>query len=381
MTLTDAAPARQHASAPFPRHVAIVLSQLTGGGAERVASSLASRWLEEGRAVTVVTLAAPDPAAYPLPPGVERVALGLAGASRNRLAGLFRALGRVRALRGALRGRAPGAVVAFGDRTNVLAIVATLFTGIPTYVSERTDPRAARNGWHWRFLRRLLYPLATAVVVQTESVAEWARARFRRVAVIPNFVSRPRLQASPGTDEGPRTLLALGRLERVKGFDLLCDAFARVAPGHPSWSLAIVGEGAERPALTALVRRLGLEGRVTLPGRATDPGPALAAAHAFVLSSRREGFPNALLEAMAAGLPAVAFDCRSGPSEIVTHGEDGLLVAAGDVAALAAALERMMADAAGRARMGSAASAVASRFSPDRVMERWAELLRGDRLR
>ncbi len=340
-----------------------------------MASLLATRWVAEGREVTVVTLSAAEAHAYPLPQEARRVSLGVTGVSKNRLAGLFRALGRVRALRRALGAIRPEAVVSFGDRTNVLAVLAALGSGVPVHVSERTDPRKAPNGWPWRVLRRLVYPLAATVIVQTASVAAWARARFRRVSIIPNFVVVPLLAARPGASHGERTLIALGRLERVKGFDLLCRAFASVAPRHPDWRLTIVGEGRERGALEALVAELGLGGRISLPGRAADPVPHLAAAHAFALSSRREGFPNALLEAMAAGLPPVAFDCDSGPAEIITHAENGLLVPAGDVAALAAALDRLFGDDLERDRMGRAACEVSERFAPERVLALWSALL------
>jgi glycosyltransferase involved in cell wall biosynthesis len=169
----------------------------------------------------------------------------------------------------------------------------------------------------------------------------------------------------------------MGRLSREKGFDVLMRAFARCAATRPDWSLLIAGEGEERAHLVDLRGRLGLAARVRLPGRVADPGGLLRRADLFVLPSRHEGFPNALLEAMACGLPVVAFDCPSGPAEIVRPGQDGLLVPACDEEALAAAMRRLMDDEAERRRLGARAVEVLERFGLDRVMAAWETVVDG----
>ena len=354
----------------------MVISALGDGGAERVVSLLAKHWSRAGCRVSVVTIASADRDVYRLPAEVERVALGLLSPSRGPLEAARRSVRRILALRRALARLRPDVVVSFMAQTNVLCLLAAAGLGVPVAVSERTDPRQERTGAAWVALRRALYPRAAAVVVQTESVAAWARRFCPRVHVIPNFVERPARLASPGVEAGPRELVAMGRLAPEKGFDLLIAAFGRVAARHPDWSLTILGEGAERARLEAQVEELGLRGRVGLPGRVSDTEARLAAAHAFALPSRYEGFPNALLEAMACGLPCVAFDCASGPADIVTDGADGVLVRPGDVGALAAALDRTMGSPAERAALGDAARRVADVLSPPAVLERWAALMR-----
>jgi len=137
----------------------------------------------------------------------------------------------------------------------------------------------------------------------------------------------------------------------------------------------ILGEGPDRAKLEGMVRELGLEGRMELPGWVADPERVLGESAVFVLSSWYEGFPNALLEAMAAGCAVVATDCPSGPGEIVRPGVDGFLVPVGEVEALARALDELMGDEGLRRRLGEQARKVRERFGLEQVMGLWEDLL------
>ena len=176
--------------------------------------------------------------------------------------------------------------------------------------------------------------------------------RGRPIYVIPNAVEAPpnaasiAARATTSSDPSrPRWIVAMGRLARQKGFDLLIDAFSRIAGRHPQWSVKILGEGPARASLKKLIAEKGLAGRVVLAGWEPDPVFVLRQSDLFVLSSRFEGFPNALLEAMACGLPSISFDCPSGPAEIIRDTIDGLLVAGGGCrAALAKTMDRVLGD-------------------------------------
>jgi glycosyltransferase involved in cell wall biosynthesis len=162
----------------------------------------------------------------------------------------------------------------------------------------------------------------------------------------------------------------------VKGFDVLVKAFARATRAHPDWRLVLWGEGPDRAGLLALAERQGVADRVSCPGRSEAPGSWIASTTVFVLSSRHEGLPNALIEAMAAGSPVIATDCPvGGPRSMIAEGLDGLLVPPDDVEAMAAALERVIASRALRDRLGAAAIKSAERFAEPAIMARWTSLV------
>lgn len=214
-----------------------------------------------------------------------------------------------------------------------------------------------------------------AMVALTEGDLEEYRAilpRSMRLLRIPNAVPKLGEGASPLTAP---VVLSAGRLTHQKAFDRLIRAFAPVAAAHPEWKLRICGSGPKGDSLRALVAELGLEGRVELPGRVSDMGRELTGASVFALSSRYEGFPMVLIEAMTAGLPVASFDCPTGPRDLVDDGRNGLLVPEGDVAGLTAALLRLVEDQELRRRCGAGALDTAAAYRLDAIGPRWDALL------
>jgi len=355
------------------------ISHLQCGGAERVCVTLCNHWADRGWDITLATFDdGSQPPFFPLSPRVRHVPLGLHRRSTRLVHSVLNNARRVARLRKFVREQQPERILSFIDATNVLALIAAAGTGIPVVVGERVDPAQHPIPVAWRILRRLAYRRAFATAVQTRSSAAFFPASWQgRIVVIPNPIPEiaPKSEEAPERAGARRSILAMGRLERQKGFDLLIRAFASIAPTRPEWDLTILGEGSERNALAEEISRLGLSGRIALPGREPDALGALRRADLFVLSSRYEGFPNALCEAMACGLPVISFDCPSGPADIVSDGVDGRLVPAEDVNALAAAMTELTGDAALRGAFGARATAVAARFSVERIAAIWERVL------
>jgi glycosyltransferase involved in cell wall biosynthesis len=356
-----------------PLHVVVVLAGLSAGGAERVISLITSRWAEEGRRVTVITFDhAEAPVFHTMDPRVSLVRLGI-DPGGGRLAGVRAVLRRAGALRRTLATLKPDFTISFLTKINVLTLLASLGTRRRIIVSERNNPRMQHASRWWTLLLGGLHWRADGIVMQTQASLDClGRTARRRAFVIPNPISINPIRGAP---RDFHVLAAAGRLTEQKGFDLLIDAFALVAPRHPDWRLMIWGEGEDRPLLEKRIARHGLAGRISLCGNSRSPDEWVGQADAFVLSSRYEGFGNVLGEAMAGGLPVASFNCDFGPAEMIRPEEDGLLVPAGDVPALTIALGRLMGDAGLRERLGEAARLSARQYQPDVILRRWDEML------
>jgi GalNAc-alpha-(1->4)-GalNAc-alpha-(1->3)-diNAcBac-PP-undecaprenol alpha-1,4-N-acetyl-D-galactosaminyltransferase len=364
--------------------VAFNITSLQMGGAERVLSGMADYWCRRGWHVTVVTYDdGLSPPFFDLHPAVERIGMNNAQPYAGLVKALLRNIARVVDLRKAIVSSRPDCVIAMGEVNGARALVAALGLGIPVIVSEHTDYHelaASKNGWIWIFLRRLLYPLAAAVSVLNEPSKSRLGKRVRRkTAVIPNAIpddlctneSEPsQIPALP-----PNTIAAMGRLVPQKRFDLLIEAFQHVAK-ESDCSLLILGEGPLRGELEGLVENLGLTNRVSMPGAIPKPWDLLRHSRMVVVSSEVESFGLVLVEAMACGVPVVSFDCPNGPRGIIRDGIDGFLVPPLDVSALARAMKKLLTDDDLHKSMSARCREVRARYSQERVMALWDDLVR-----
>lgn len=344
-----------------------VIGSLAAGGAQRVLILLAEGLSRRGHGVSIVTLNGKEEDFFEVPEGVPRIAVGIRGFVQT-IPGIFK-------LRRAIRSTRPDIVVSFIDVTNIITLVATSGLKAPVVVSERIDPSRYQIGAIWEMLRRWAYPFAGGIVVQTARARDYFLPRFQStVRIIPNPVVLPKAE-SPIPFKLPKpSIVALGRFHPQKGYDILFRAFALIKDRHPDWSLTILGDGAMRNELESLADRLGLGKQLNLPGQVQNPHAILKQADLFVLSSRFEGFPNALCEAMAAGLPVISTDCPSGPREIIRDGIDGVLVENENAAVLSEAMERLMSNKQERGRLSAESVKVARRFDGEQVIQMWEDL-------
>jgi GalNAc-alpha-(1->4)-GalNAc-alpha-(1->3)-diNAcBac-PP-undecaprenol alpha-1,4-N-acetyl-D-galactosaminyltransferase len=359
--------------------ITLVIYGLGGGGAERVVSIMANYWVSHGWDVTLIMLVAPTkPSFYQLDPRIQIQSLGIAGKSAHLLAALKNTWRRIKILRQTIIASQPDVVISFMNSVNVNTLLACWNLNIPTIVSEHTYPGSHLDvNKIWQLLMKWIYHHADFVTVLTQNaVPFYPPEQGYRTIVMPNPVMTPppQVMTERGLPTAPN-LIAVGRLIHVKGFDLLIKAFHQIRDQYPDWQLTILGEGAMRSELEELRLQLQLTDRVHLPGLVTNVPDYLRQADLFVMPSRIEGFPMALCEAMACGLPVLAADCLSGPREIIENGVNGVLVQTEDVDALATALATLMSDPAKRQQLAGNAPHILNRFGLEQVMKLWAEAI------
>ncbi|MDZ7841072.1 MAG: glycosyltransferase family 4 protein [Gammaproteobacteria bacterium] len=360
-------------------------SSLQAGGAERSVSVLAEALASRGHAVTVVTWNSNAPDFYSLSEAVKRERVSFSRQSLSvkwyNIPGNLR---RLRLIRKVITATAPDTAISFLDGSNELLLMATAGLPFTKLVSCQNNIfiRSHHNR-RWEHLRRRAYRLADRVVFLDHGLAERVQ-RFEprwRCAAIPN----PLVPVDTVADEAAAGVIkeiepfrfciaAMGRLVHQKGFDLLLEAFRLVSEKVPDTGLVILGEGPLRGDLQTKCRELGLEDRVSLPGVVRKPHAVIAHTTLFAFSSRFEGQGMALAEAMACGVPVIAFDCPVGPRHMVEATDGGLIVPAEDVDALAASIIRLLTDAELRSEYARKALRITDELSPSKIAGEWEVL-------
>jgi GalNAc-alpha-(1->4)-GalNAc-alpha-(1->3)-diNAcBac-PP-undecaprenol alpha-1,4-N-acetyl-D-galactosaminyltransferase len=359
--------------------ITLISSSLEVGGAERVMSIIANYWAARGWQITILSF--DDGASLPfydLDKRIEYRSLGIDDRDGFKLSNFGRTIGQIGRLKKAIVASRPDVIISFVNTTNIMTLLASWSLKIPTIVSEHVYPALGGLSKIGQFLQKWTYRRAALITVQTHSgLSFFPSSQSYETLVIPNPVALPEsdpIESQLYTDD--RHLLAIGKLIPQKGFDLLIKAFAQICDRHPEWTVTILGEGEMRSELAKLCLQLGLEERVFLPGTVRNIDAHLRKADIFALTSRFEGFPVTLCEAMACGVPVIATDCLSGPREIIHNNIDGLLVVPDNVDALAVGLDILMSDPVKRQYFSHHAPKVLDRFGVEPVMSIWDGAIR-----
>lgn len=377
--------------------IALTIHALHGGGAERVLARLADRWSAAGHELHVITWSAADTDAIPLTSSVRRHGLELTGSSGNLWQAIRANMRRVRVLRQKLRELRPDLVLSFCDQMNICTLQAARGLNLPVWIAERSDPSRQRLSPLWEWWRRRTYPGCTGGIAQTDEIAQhlsqWIP--LSRLEVIPNAVDPVAYRASSQTSsngppssptdastngdspngDSPQVVLSVGRLSPEKGIDQLLQAWQRAHLQMPGWELWIVGDGSQRASLEARAADLP---RVHFAGWQAEPAQFYRTSQIFVLPSRYEGFPNALLEAMSYGLACMSTSCSQAIEELSRDGRAVQVVsatAASVAEQLADGLIELSANAARRRQLGAAAHHVSLDYSWSRIGPLWDRLL------
>lgn len=318
--------------------IAFYISSLSGGGAEKVLCTLANRLAQEDNEVHVISLEKRKQF-YTLD---DRVVLHKVDNAKKR--GVLGGFLDFIFIKKMVKKIKADLSISFLLRTNLLLLFSNLFTKEKIIVCDRNNPVAEHSQCVFQ-LSNLLYKRADRIVVQTNQIKDfYDRSLQQKIFVIENPIDRNALYAQIAREELEKTdtVISIGRLEPQKDFRTLIFAFSKIMHRFPSWKLKIFGVGNMHDELRGLIHEQEADDRIELCGQTQKPFLELKKSRIFVLSSNYEGFPNALCEAMEAGLSCIVSDCISGPRELITDGVNGYLFAMGNVNELAEKMEFCM---------------------------------------
>lgn len=306
--------------------IVFFISSMSMHGAERAAACLVNNFSKAGHDVILMKLDN-EKSAFELNSNIEIINLSLNKVSKNKIEAIKNNIYSVYIAKHAIRKVQPDVIFCFNISVLLLSILSVIATRIKVIGSEQSNPYRSLDGSIWRWIKKIISPFCDGFVFQTERAsAFYPKCVREKSVIIPNAIYNEDIFNVAIPVKKEKIICSAGRLIELKGFDTLIRAFHKIYNRIPDYKLVIYGEGNYRYNLEQLINHLNLNGKVLLPGSITHIEEMLVKAGLFVLSSRHEGMPNTLLEAMALGLPCVATDCEMGPAELIRNFENGVLV-------------------------------------------------------
>lgn len=364
------------------KSIAFYIGGLCLGGAERVICNLAEYFYSEGYRVTMVTKVR-DEKEYELNPGIRRIIADITPEEETG-SRIHNLLARINKLRRIWKEVKPDVIVSFIRKNNLMAIASAVPLGIPVVVSVRSAPERELKGFGFKTISFLLFRMAAGVVLQTREAYDFFPGYIRAKAVVlPNSINPEFLKASEeleiqgdgssANSAREKKIITVGRIDDNKNQRLLVDAYARIAMQYPEWSLDLIGDGSGKQALEEYVNILPCKDRIHFAGAVDDVVKRMSEASIFVLPSKIEGMPNALIEAMVMGMACISTDCPcGGPRDLIAADEsNGILVPVDNVDAMAMALKRLITNDTLRESMGDNARKIMNTLHPDTVNKQW----------
>lgn len=352
--------------------VAFFLANLGSGGTERVTCTIANYLSDKGHDVVIFTLLKTK-CVYPLNDSIRMIPLSnQPGSDRSKLRGIINHVKRYFRFIDFVKAEKPDVLVSMLNLPIYISLLAKRKLKIPVLISERGDPNTlySNHGIH-HFMVNWLYPKADKLVFQTKNASDYFnKIPDRKKVVIPNPLN-PKFINHPVPEKRSKDIAAVGRLNSAKNYPLLIEAFAKIDPEIRSM-LKIYGEGELKTDMEALTERMGLSESVSFEGFCEDVEERIFDVGCYVLSSDHEGMPNALLEAMALGIPCVSTDCPCGaPRQLINNMENGILVPVGNTDALTNAISLILSDDVLAARLGKNARDTMSAYLPEVINPLW----------
>lgn len=354
------------------KKITFAIASLGSGGAERVVSSLSNELAARGYEVSIV-LVVENTQYYSINSAIKIYCLDCEKDQDKNV--VTRIAVRLLKLRRILKQLQPDVVISFMSETNIDVCLASVGLKIPVIASERNDPAIDPASRLKRLLRRFAYLRGNGFVFQTPDAQAYFSKRIQaRSRIILNPLTG--LIPEPFDGEREKRIVAVGRLNVQKNYPMLLNAFRDFSRKYSDYTLEIYGIGDLEEEIRSQIQELGLSDRVVLKGFCKNVHESIRKAAFFVMSSDFEGLPNALIEAMALGLPCISTDCPcGGPRMLIRNGENGLLVPVGDALALEQAMCTLAEDPAAAQAMGQAATSLREQIEVTKITDQWVDAM------